>query len=93
MLALGLQLHMSEDMPLLTVLACMTCNPARLLGLDTGILQPDHPADLVVFDPEAPWIVDSEKFRSKSKNSPFVRRLMTGKALRTWVGGTEVFAA
>jgi dihydroorotase len=91
MLALGLQLHMSEDVPLLTVLACMTCNPARLLGLDAGVLQPGHPADLVIFDPEAPWIVDSKKFRSKSKNSPFDERPLQGHAVRTVVEGHTVF--
>jgi len=91
MLALGLQLHMSEDVPLLSVLACMTCNPARLLGLDCGILQAGHPADLVIFDPGAPWVVDSKKFRSKSKNSPFDERPMQGHAVRTVVEGRTVF--
>jgi dihydroorotase len=91
MLALGLQLHMSEDVPLLTVLACMTCNPARLLGLDSGALEPGRPADLVIFDPEAPWIVDSKKFRSKSKNSPFDERPLQGHAVRTVVDGHTVF--
>lgn len=91
MLALGLQLHMSEDVPLLSVLACMTCNPARLLGLESGALEPGRPADLVIFDPEAPWIVDSKKFRSKSKNSPFDERPLQGHAVRTVVDGHTVF--
>ncbi|WP_417514302.1 dihydroorotase [Minwuia sp.] len=91
MLALGLQLHMSEDVPLLTVLACMTCNPARLLGLESGALEPGRPADLVIFDPDAPWIVDSKKFRSKSKNSPFDERPLQGHAVRTVVDGHTVF--
>ncbi|WP_416898562.1 MAG: dihydroorotase [Minwuia sp.] len=91
MLALGLQLHMSEGVPLLTVLACMTCNPARLLGLESGALEPGRPADLVVFDPAAPWIVDSKKFRSKSKNSPFDERPLQGHAVRTVVDGHTVF--
>jgi len=91
MLALGLQLHMSEGVPLLTVLACMTCNPARVLGLQSGALEPGRPADLVVFDPEAPWIVDSKKFRSKSKNSPFDERPLQGHAVRTVVDGHTVF--
>ncbi len=91
MLALGLQLHMSEDVPLLTVLACMTCNPARLLGLDSGALEPGRPADLVIFDPEAPWIVDSKKFRSKSKNSPSTSARCRGHAVRTVVDGHTVF--
>lgn len=91
MLALGLQLHMSGGVPLLTVMACMTSNPARLLGLDCGVLAPGRPADLVIFDPEAPWVVDADKFRSKSKNSPFDERPLQGHAVRTVVAGRTVF--
>lgn len=91
MLAVGLQLHMSEGVPLLTVLACMTCNPARLLRLDCGVLAVGRPADLVVFDPDAPWVVDAKKFRSKSKNSPFDERPLQGHAVRTVVEGRTVF--
>ena len=67
--------------------------PARLLGGKAGRLAKGAPADLVLFDPDAPYVLDRFALKSKSKNSPFDRRLMTGRALRTWVGGEEVFAA
>ena len=66
--------------------------PARLLGLDGGRLAKGAPADLVLFDPDAPYVLDRFALKSKSKNTPFDRRLMTGRALRTWVGGVQVFA-
>ncbi|MEX2519497.1 MAG: amidohydrolase family protein, partial [Paracoccaceae bacterium] len=66
--------------------------PARLLGLGAGRLAKGAPADLVLFDPNTPYVLDRYTLRSKSKNTPFDRRLMTGRALRTWVGGVEVFA-
>lgn len=66
--------------------------PARLLGLPVGRLAKGAPADLVLFDPNKPYVLDRFALRSKSKNTPFDRRLMTGRALRTWVGGAEVFS-
>ncbi|MEM1275528.1 MAG: dihydroorotase [Pseudomonadota bacterium] len=65
--------------------------PARRLGLDCGRLVAGAPADLVLFDPDAPFVLDRESLRSKSKNTPFDRQRMQGKVLGTWVGGTRVF--
>lgn len=66
--------------------------PARALGLGGGRLAQGAPADLVLFDPHAPYILDRFALRSKSKNTPFDRRRMTGQAVKTWVAGKEVFA-
>lgn len=65
--------------------------PSRLLGLPGGRLAPGAPADLVLFDPDIPYVLDRFSLRSKSRNTPFDRRLMTGRALRTFVAGKEVF--
>lgn len=65
--------------------------PAKRLGLPGGRLARGAPADLVLFDPDVPYVLDRFALRSKSKNTPFDRRRMTGRALRTWVGGVEVF--
>lgn len=69
----------------------LSLTPSRLLGLPTGRLAKGAPADLVLFDPDLPYVLDRFALRSKSKNTPFDRRLMTGRALRTFVGGREVF--
>jgi dihydroorotase len=68
----------------------LSLNPSRLLGLDTGRLAEGAPADLTLFDPDAPFVLDRFALRSKSKNTPFDRRRMTGRVLRTWVGGACV---
>ena len=65
--------------------------PARRLGLPCGRLTPGAPADLVLFDPDAPFTLDRETLRSKSKNTPFDRQRMRGRVLGTWVGGARVF--
>lgn len=69
----------------------LSLNPSRLLGLETGRLAVGALADLALFDPDAPFVLDRFALRSKSKNTPFDRRRMTGRMLRTWVGGVCVF--
>ena len=69
----------------------MSLNPALRLGLDTGRLSRGTPADLVVFDPDAPFLMDRATLRSKSRNTPFDGARMQGRVLSTWVGGTCVY--
>ncbi|UWP97961.1 dihydroorotase [Aliiroseovarius crassostreae] len=70
----------------------MSLNPARLLGLPGGRLAPGAPADLVLFDPDAPFVLDRFKLRSKSKNTPFDGARMEGRVIGTWVAGVSVFS-
>ena len=93
LLPLTLELYHNGDLPLPALLAKLTVRPAELLGLASGRLAVGAPADLVVFDPDAPWRIDAEKFRTKSKNSPFDGRPVQGRVWRTMVGGRIVFDA
>jgi dihydroorotase len=68
-------------------------NPARRLGLPQGRLAIGAPADLVLFDPDAPFVMDRTTLRSKSKNTPFDGARMEGRVLRTFVAGEQVYAA
>lgn len=92
LLPLSLELHHNGHLALLEVLRRLTVNPARLLGLAVGRLTPGAPADLVLFDPDKPWRVDTELFRSKSKNAPFDGRPVQGRVERTVVDGRTIFA-
>ncbi|WP_439814731.1 dihydroorotase [Zavarzinia sp. CC-PAN008] len=91
MLPIALELHLNGYLSLLDLLARMTINPARLLGLNRGVLKAGAKADFFVFDPEAPWIIRAEKLRSKSKNSPYDGRPIQGRVRRTVVAGRTVF--
>ncbi|MEL6257758.1 MAG: dihydroorotase [Pseudomonadota bacterium] len=82
--------HM-EDMPLLDALAPLTLGPAELLSLPQGRLTPGAPADLVLFDPDLPWVCDRSELRSRSTNSPFDGRRLQGRVLATIVNGKAVF--
>jgi dihydroorotase len=91
LLSAALSLHHEHDLTLLEVLRPLTLGPAELLGLDGGRLTAGAPADLVLFDPNAPIVVDAAALRSKSRNSPFDGRRLQGKVAGTWVGGRRVF--
>jgi dihydroorotase len=93
LLAVSLELHHRDGLPLLDLLARMTLAPAALLDLPQGRLAKGAPADLVLFDLERAYKIDAGKFRSKSKNSPFDERPVQGRVLRTIVDGRTVFAA
>ncbi|WP_068108857.1 dihydroorotase [Tropicimonas marinistellae] len=90
LLPAAMRLYHAELLTLPQLFRAMALNPARRLGLPGGRLSPGAPADLVLFDPDAPFILDRFKLRSKSKNTPFDGQRMEGKVLATWVGGTLV---
>jgi dihydroorotase len=69
----------------------MSINPRRLLGLPEGELSPGQAADLTVVDLKREWAVDPAAFRSKSRNTPFAGRRLTGKAVATFVAGKLVY--
>ncbi|MBT6441331.1 MAG: amidohydrolase family protein, partial [Alphaproteobacteria bacterium] len=92
-LPLTLELARNGDMPLLSALSRVTSSPADLLKLPGGRLAKGQPADLVIFDVDETWVVDPDKLQSKSKNTPFEGRTMTGRAHRTVVDGRTVYSA
>jgi dihydroorotase len=73
------------------VLATLTMTPARILGIKAGILAKGAHADLVLFDPDEPFVVDETKLHSRSKNTPFEGRKFQGRARMTFVAGECVF--
>jgi dihydroorotase len=91
LLVLSLELYHKEHLSLLDLLGRLTCRPADLLGLPLGRLAVGGPADLLLFDPDALGRIDVGGFVGKSKNSPFDRRPVMGRVLRTVVDGRTVF--
>jgi dihydroorotase len=92
LLPVTLELFHNGHVSLLAALKLLTCAPADILGLPAGRLKVGGAADLVLFDPGRGWLVDADKFRSKSKNSPFDGRPVQGVVVRTVVDGRTVFA-
>jgi dihydroorotase len=69
----------------------MSCAPARLWHLPGGSLRTGGVADVVVFDPAATWMVAPERFRSKSRNTPWAGETLPGVVRMTLVGGRVVY--
>ena len=87
----ALRLYHSGDLTLPHLFRAMALNPAKRLGLPGGRLSAGAPADLVLFDPDAPFVMDRATLHSKSKNTPFDGARMQGKVLATFVAGRQVF--
>lgn len=83
----------TKQLSLYDLIHCMSTKPARIFNLPGGGLSGGSPADLVVFDPTRLWIVDEAKFLSKSRNTPFSGRELSGAVVRTVVAGMTVFEA
>jgi dihydroorotase len=77
------------DLP--TLWRALSLMPSRRLGLETGRLTAGAPADLVLFDPDRPFVLDRFSLKSKSKNTPFDEARMEGRVFGTWVAGSRVF--
>ena len=73
------------------LVARLSLAPSRLLGLPGGRLAKGAPADLVLFDPHAPFVMDRATLQSKSRNTPFDGARMQGKVLATIVSGRSVY--
>ncbi|WP_171211726.1 dihydroorotase [Ruegeria sp. HKCCA5426] len=91
LLPAALRLYHSEQLDLPTLFRAMSLNPAKRLGLESGRLAPGAPADLVLFDPDVPFVLDRFSLRSKSQNTPFDGQRMQGKVTATYVAGQEVY--
>jgi dihydroorotase len=75
----------------LQLIASLSWNPARVLGLPMGRLERGAVADVVLLDPARRWVYDPAQGFSKSRNSPWAGRELEGRVLATWVGGRLVY--
>ncbi|WP_029501670.1 dihydroorotase [Lachnoclostridium phytofermentans] len=71
----------------------MSYNPAKILGIDKGSLEPGKMADIVIADFDAEYEIDATKFYSKGKNTPFHGRKVSGKVMLTMAAGEVVYQA
>lgn len=93
--ALGslMELVRSGSLRLVDVVRRLTVEPCRVFGLPYGTLRPGAPADLVVFDPDEAWQVNSADFYSKGKNTPLDHQTLYGRVRFTFVDGQVAYDA
>jgi dihydroorotase len=93
--ALGLALtvlHHSGNVSLSRIIEMLTIGPARAFSLPGGTLAVGSPADVALIDPDREWTVEPQRFKSKSRNTPFAGWKLRGLVVETLVGGRRVRA-
>jgi dihydroorotase len=93
LLPAALRLYHAGHLDLPMLFRALALNPARRLGLPQGRLAVGAPADLVLFSPDTPFVLDRFSLLSKSKNTPFDGARLEGKVLATYVAGQQVYEA
>jgi dihydroorotase len=86
-------LYETDAAPLSRIVEMLTINPARAFSLPGGTLAEGSPADITVFDLDREWTVALQRFKSKSRNTPFGDWKLRGNVVATFVGGSKVSSA
>lgn len=93
LLAGALSLWHEGQVSLTRLVDALAARPAQILRLAGGQLTPNAPADFCLVNARAPFTVDSERIRAKSKNTVLDGKKLRGKVLQCFVGGRKVFPA
>ncbi|HYC01500.1 MAG TPA: dihydroorotase [Candidatus Limnocylindrales bacterium] len=91
MMPLALALVRDGYLTLSRAIEAMSAAPARILSVDRGTLAVGAAADVTIFDPNREWRLSADQMMTKSRNTPFDGWTMTGKVVRTIVGGATVW--
>lgn len=92
LLPAALRLYHSGDLTIAQLFKALSYNPAKIFNLPGGKMAVGEVADLVLFDANAPFVMDRFSLQSKSKNTPFDEARMQGRVLKTIVAGGEVYS-
>lgn len=84
------ELYHTGQLSLPEIIACLTVNPAQILRLDSGVLEVGGTADITLLDTDYVWTVDSSRFYTRGKHTPFESRALRGRAVATIVHGQIV---
>ena len=91
LLSLSLEMFHNKSVPLKKIIAALTCNPSKVLGINKGSLDEGNSADLCVVDIDKPWVVKKDEIKSKSKNTSIENRKLQGKVIKTFLKGEIVY--
>ena len=91
LLSLSLELYHNDSLDLKTIIAALTCNPAKILRIKRGDLKIGNTGDFIIVDINEPWVVKKENLLSKSKNTSIENKKLQGKVKITFVGGELLF--
>ncbi|MEM8725019.1 MAG: dihydroorotase [Pseudomonadota bacterium] len=90
LLAMTLSLVRDEVIDIGRAFELLAANPAKLLGVPAGLLEPGLEADIALIDPDAPWFVDRTKMEATADNTPFDRQGTQGRVQGLIKGGVRI---
>lgn len=90
LLAMVLALVRDEVIDLSRAFDLVARNPARLLGVEAGTIQPGYEADIAMIDPDKPWVIQSAKMAATAGNTPFDGQPTQGRVTALWKGGVAI---
>ena len=90
LLAMTLSLVRDGVIDLARAFELLASNPAKLLGVDAGVLETGKEADIALIDPDAPWVVDRTKMAATADNTPFDRHGAQGRVRALIKGGVSI---
>ncbi len=93
LLPLTLRLVHEQVVPTYTAHSLLTSQPAAILGLNTGVIAENKPADICLYAADEDWQLDSKNMLSRGKNTPFEGWNFQGKVHYTIIGGKVIHAA
>lgn len=90
-LPLSLALVRNGVLEMTDLISKLTINPARILGLKAGTLSIGERADVTIIDPDIEWTYSKDEVKSKSCNSPWLDKELTGRAIMTIAKGKVIY--
>ncbi len=90
LLAMTLSLVRDEVIDLPRAITMLCTAPARILGVEAGILEVGQEADIVIVDVDKPWIIQSEKMAATAGNTPFDGQPTQGRVTALYKGGVAI---
>jgi dihydroorotase len=85
------ELFHKDRLDVVRIIASLSLNPARIIGIEKGRLRVGEVADVTIIDPEKEWVVDPSSFFSKGMNTPYIGKGLKGMVYATIVGGKMIF--
>ena len=83
----------ARGIPVERVAEWLCAAPARLAGIDArkGSIEPGKDADLVIWDPDAEFVVDESRLRQRHKRTPYAGQRLRGRVIATYARGRVVY--
>ena len=90
LLAMTLSLVRDDVIDMGRAFELVAATPAAILGVDAGVIMEGYEADIVLVDPDKPWVIQSARMEATAGNTPFDGQSTHGRVTAMYKGGVEI---